>query len=196
MKRTAEVERETRETRVRVRVALDGTGRHDVRTGIGFFDHMLAQLAAHGLFDLEIAAEGDTHVDFHHTVEDVGIALGKAFHDALGDRAGIARYGHALVPMDEALAQAALDLSGRSHLSYEDGIGKGKVGEMDADLFREFFEAFCRSGALTLHVRVLSGRNAHHMVEAVFKSVARAFRAAVEPDPRRLGVVPSTKGAL
>jgi imidazoleglycerol-phosphate dehydratase len=196
MNRIAEVERNTKETRVKVRIGLDGTGRHEVSTGIGFFDHMLAQLAAHGLFDLNVAAEGDIHVDYHHTVEDVGIALGKALADALGDRVGIARYGAAVVPMDEALAQVALDLSGRSHLSYEDGLGKVKVGEMDVELIREFFEAFARSGLLTLHVRVLAGRNAHHVIEAVFKALARALRAATEADPRRVGVIPSTKGSL
>lgn len=196
MNRIAEVERNTKETRVKVRIGLDGTGRHEVSTGIGFFDHMLAQLAAHGLFDLDVVAEGDIHVDYHHTVEDVGIALGKALADALGDRVGIARYGAAVVPMDEALAQVALDLSGRSHLSYEDGLGKTKVGEMDVELIREFFEAFARTGLLTLHVRVLAGRNAHHVIEAVFKALARALRAATEADPRRAGVIPSTKGSL
>jgi imidazoleglycerol-phosphate dehydratase len=195
MGRVYDVNRTTKETSVRVCIDLDGQGRHDVATGIGFFDHMLCQLAAHGLFDLTIKAEGDTHVDFHHTVEDVGIALGQALAGALGERQGIRRYGDALAPMDEALAQVALDCSGRAHLTYEDNLPFGKVGEMDIELFREFFEAVARNGQLTLHARSLAGRNAHHVVEAVFKAFARALRQAVEIDPRRTGV-PSTKGTL
>ena len=195
MGRSYEVKRETNETGVRVRIDLDGTGTHQISTGIGFLDHMLTQIAAHGLFDLEIEAKGDTHVDFHHTVEDVGIALGQVIDGALGDRAGIRRYGEATIPMDEALAQVVIDCSGRAHLSYDDGLPFGKVGEMDIELFREFFEALVRTSQMTLHIRVFSGRNAHHAVEAIFKAVARALRRATESDPRRSGI-PSTKGAL
>ncbi len=195
MSRAFEVNRKTRETEVTLAVNLDGGGLQEVDTGIGFFDHMLCQLAAHGLLDLTVKAKGDTHVDFHHTVEDVGIALGQALAGALGDRAGIRRYGEATAPMDEALAKAALDCSGRAHLSYEDGLPHGKVGEMDIELFREFFEALVRNAQITLHVKVLAGRNAHHAIEAIFKAVARALREAVEADPRRTGI-PSTKGTL
>ncbi len=195
MNRTAELERATKETRVKVRLDLDGAGAHEIDTGIGFFDHMLCQLSAHGLFDLKIEALGDTHIDFHHTVEDVGITLGEAFDKALGDRSGITRYGFAVVPMDEALAQVAVDLSGRAHLSYDDTLKFGKVGAMDTELFREFFEAFVRASKFTLHVKAAEGRNAHHVIEAVFKAFARALRQASEKDPRRVGV-PSTKGNL
>lgn len=195
MTRTAEVERKTRETEIRVRLALDGAGSAEVDTGVGFLDHMLTHVAVHGFFDLAAAARGDLHVDFHHTVEDVGIALGEAVSRALGDRRGIARYGEATVPMDEALAQVVLDLSGRTHLSYDDGLAPGKVGEVDIELFREFFEAFARAAGATVHVRVTSGRNAHHVIEAVFKAFGRALDRATHPDPRRRGV-PSTKGSL
>jgi imidazoleglycerol-phosphate dehydratase len=194
--RSAEVERKTAETRVLVAVDLDGTGRCDVFTGVGFFDHMLTHVAVHGLTDLTVQAQGDLEVDAHHTVEDVGIALGQALNRTLGDRKGIARYGEATVPMDEALAHVALDLSGRSHLSYEDSLpAAGKVGTLDVELVREFFEAFVRNAGATLHVRVLAGRNAHHVVEAVFKAFGRALDAATRIDPRR-GGVPSTKGSL
>jgi imidazoleglycerol-phosphate dehydratase len=195
MSRNSLVERKTNETSVKITMNLDGVGNHTINTGVGFFDHMLAQLSAHGLIDLEVEATGDIHVDFHHTVEDVGIALGQGLREALGDMAGITRYGEATVPMDESLAQAVVDLSGRSHLVYDDTLGGGKVGEMDVELIREFFEAFVRNSNVTLHVRVLSGRNAHHVIEAIFKAVARALRIATEPDPRREGI-PSTKGTL
>lgn len=193
--RTADIVRKTAETEVRVLLTLDGTGLARVHTGVGFLDHMLTHVAVHGLMDLEVSATGDLHVDDHHTVEDVGIALGQAVQRALGERRGIVRYGEATVPMDEALAQAVLDLSGRAHLSYEDGLSPGKVGQVDTELFREFFEAFVRHSGTTLHVRVLAGRNAHHVVEAVFKAFGRALAAAVRHDPRRAGV-PSTKGSL
>ena len=195
MSRNTLVERKTNETSVKISLNLDGTGTHNIDTGVGFFDHMLGQLSAHGLIDLDVAATGDIHVDFHHTVEDVGIALGQGLREALGDMQGITRYGAATVPMDESLAQAVIDLSGRSHLVYDDTLDGGKVGEMDVELIREFFEAFVRNSNITLHVRVLAGRNAHHVIEAVFKAVARALRVAAEPDPRREGV-PSTKGTL
>lgn len=193
--RTACVERATKETEIRVSLDLDGTGRCEVSTGVGFFDHMLTHVAVHGLMDLAVAARGDLDVDGHHTVEDVGIALGQALRDALGDRAGIARYGDATVPMDEALAQVVLDLSGRPHLSYEDGLPPVQVGGFDAELSREFFEAFARTAGATAHVRVLAGRNAHHVLEAVFKAFGRALSAATRVDPRRTGI-PSTKGSL
>ncbi len=195
MSRVAEIVRKTNETSVRVVVDIDGTGKHTIDTGVGFFDHMLTQVAAHGLIDLTIEAQGDIHVDFHHTVEDVGIALGQALDKALGNREGITRYGNATVPMDEALAMAAVDLSGRCCLNYDDGLDSGKVGEADIELFREFFEAFVRNSNATVHIKATSGRNAHHVIEAVFKAFARAIRQAAEPDPRRTGV-PSTKGTL
>jgi len=195
MARLAEVTRKTKETDIRARLALDGSGAAQVRTGIGFLDHMLTHVAVHGFFDLTVEASGDLHVDFHHTVEDVGIALGQVLAQALGDRGGIARYGEATVPMDEALAQVILDLSGRTHVSYEDGLPLGKVGEVDIELFREFFEAFARSAGATIHVRVPAGRNAHHVIEAVFKAFARALDRATQKEPRRAGI-PSTKGSL
>lgn len=195
MERKAEISRKTAETEVAVRLDLDGTGKVDVQSGVGFLDHMLTHVGVHGLLDLAISAQGDLHVDDHHTVEDVGIALGKAVAEALGERKGIARYGEATVPMDEALAQVVLDLSGRPHLSYEDGLSERKIGTVDAELFREFFEAFARQGGVTVHVRVLAGRNSHHIAEAVFKAFGRALGAATRVDPRRRGV-PSTKGSL
>jgi len=195
MARASEVTRKTKETDIRVRLDLDGRGSAQVVTGVGFLDHMLTHVAVHGFFDLGVAAQGDLHVDFHHTVEDVGIALGQAVAQALGDRGGIARYGEATVPMDEALAQVALDLSGRTHLSYDDTLPPGKVGEVDVELFREFFEAFVRSAGATVHVRVPAGRNAHHVIEAVFKAFGRALDQATAPEPRRAGI-PSTKGSL
>ncbi len=195
MTRMAEVVRKTKETDIRLQLHLDGAGTATVRTGIGFLDHMLTHVAVHGFFDLTVEAAGDLHVDFHHTVEDVGISLGQALAKALGDRGGIARYGEATVPMDEALAQVVLDLSGRTHLSYEDGLPLGKVGEIDIELFREFFAAFARSAGATVHVRALAGRNAHHLIEAIFKAFARALDIAVRAEPRRKGI-PSTKGSL
>lgn len=199
MKRTtgrmAEIERKTAETEVRVSLSLDGSGRCEVGTGVGFLDHMLTHVAVHGLFDLSVAARGDLEVDSHHTVEDVGIALGHVLSKALGERKGIARFGEATAPMDEALAQVVVDLSGRPHLTYDDGLSPGRLGTLDIELVREFFEALVRNAGLTLHVRVLAGRNAHHVIEAVFKAFGRSLAAATRLDPRRSGV-PSTKGTL
>jgi imidazoleglycerol-phosphate dehydratase len=194
--RTGEVDRTTRETAIRVRVDLDGTGVAKVATGVGFFDHMLEQLGRHSLIDLTVDAEGDLHVDSHHTVEDVGIALGTALTRALGDKRGIRRYGWAAVPMEEALVLVALDLSGRPFLAFDAPVPTEQIGTYDPDLTEEFFMALTRSGGITLHVRLLSGRNSHHIVEGVFKAVARALRIAVEVDPRAGDEVPSTKGVL
>ena len=194
--RTGEVERTTKETAIRVSVDLDGTGVAKVATGVGFFDHMLEQLGRHSLVDLTIDAEGDLHVDSHHTVEDVGIALGTALTRALGDKRGIRRYGWAAVPMEEALVLVALDLSGRPFLAFDAPVPTEQIGTYDPDLTEEFFMALTRSGGITLHVRLLSGRNSHHIVEGVFKAVARALRIAVEVDPRGGDEVPSTKGIL
>jgi imidazoleglycerol-phosphate dehydratase len=194
--RTASVRRATSETDVAVTLALDGAGRADVATGIGFLDHMLTALARHALFDLEVAAKGDLHIDLHHTTEDVGLVLGQAFAEALGDKRGIRRYGQALIPMDEALAEVAIDVSGRPLLAWDVAFGAAKVGEMDTELFEEFFRAFATKAGVTLHVSRRAGRNAHHVAEACFKGLARALRMAVEPDPRALDAIPSTKGAL
>jgi imidazoleglycerol-phosphate dehydratase len=194
--RTGEVDRTTKETAIRVRVDLDGTGVAKVATGVGFFDHMLEQLGRHSLIDLTVDAEGDLHVDSHHTVEDVGIALGTALTRALGDKRGIRRYGWAAVPMEEALVLVALDLSGRPFLAFDAPVAAEQIGTYDPDLTEEFFMALTRSGGITLHVRLLSGRNSHHIVEGVFKAVAKALRIAVEVDPRAADQVPSTKGIL
>ena len=194
--RTGEVERRTKETAIRLSVDLDGTGMAKVGTGVGFFDHMLEQLGRHSLIDLAVDAEGDLHVDSHHTVEDVGIALGTALTQALGDKRGIRRYGWAAVPMEEALVLVALDLSGRPFLAFDAAVPAEQIGNYDPDLTEEFFMALTRSGGITLHVRLLSGRNSHHIVEGVFKAVAKALRIAVEVDPRVAGEVPSTKGVL
>lgn len=193
--RKAHVERQTRETRVEVALDLDGAGRLEVATGVGFFDHMLELLGKHALFDLRVAATGDTHVDAHHTVEDVGICLGQALAQALGDKRGIRRFGHASVPMDEALAEASLDLSGRPLLVFRGEFPTEKTGEFDAQLAEEFLRALVANAAATLHVRLHSGKNTHHVVEAIFKATARALREAVERDPRVSGI-PSTKGIL
>ena len=194
--RRAEIARDTSETSIRLSVMLDGTGQARVATGVGFFDHMLTALARHGMLDLEVAAKGDLHIDFHHTVEDVGIVLGQAVRRALGDKRGIARYGHALVPMDEALAEAALDISGRPFLAWNVAFQRAKIGEFDTELVEEFFRAFAFNAGITLHVTLKAGTNAHHVAEACFKALARALRIAVEPDPRAAGVIPSTKGVL
>jgi imidazoleglycerol-phosphate dehydratase len=194
--RTGEVERTTKETAIRLSVDLDGTGVAKVATGVGFFDHMLEQLGRHSLIDLAVDAEGDLQVDAHHTVEDVGIALGTALTQALGDKRGIRRYGWAAVPMEEALVLAALDLSGRPLLAFDAPVPAEQIGNYDPDLTEEFFMALTRSGGITLHVRLLSGRNSHHIVEGVFKAVAKALRTAVEVDPRAGDEVPSTKGVL
>ncbi len=193
--RKADVSRETSETRLSVRIDLDGTGAHSCQTGVGFFDHMLDQLARHSLIDIEIRASGDLHVDDHHTVEDVGIALGRALAEALGDKSGIRRYGSCHLAMDEALVRAALDLSGRPFLVWKVDFPTAKIGAFDTELVREFFTAFAMNGRLTLNVARLDGENSHHIAEATFKAVAQALRAAVEPDPRASGV-PSTKGTL
>lgn len=194
--RSATVDRATRETRISATVDLDGTGRSDIQTGVGFLDHMLDQLARHGLFDLTIRAEGDLHIDFHHTTEDVGITLGQAFAKALGDRRGIQRYGEAHVPMDEALSRVAVDISARPYLVWDVRFTRDKLGEMDTELFREWFHAFAQNAGLTLHVANLYGENNHHIVESCFKALARALRAATEIDSRRPDAVPSTKGTL
>jgi len=194
--RSATVDRATRETRISATVDLDGTGRSDIRTGVGFLDHMLDQLARHGLFDLTVRAEGDLHIDFHHTTEDVGITLGQAFAKALGDRRGIQRYGEAHVPMDEALSRVAVDISARPYLVWDVRFTRDKLGEMDTELFREWFHAFAQNAGLTLHVANLYGENNHHIVESCFKALARALRAATAIDSRRPDAVPSTKGTL
>lgn len=194
--RKASVRRGTSETALSVELSLDGTGTHDNQTGVGFFDHMLDQLAQHALLDLRVRAEGDLHIDDHHTVEDVGIALGRALAEALGDKRGIRRYGACLLPMDEALVQAALDLSGRPFLVWTVEFPSAKIGTFDSELVREFFTAVAMNARLTLHVKCLEGANSHHIAEACFKAVAQALRTAVEPDPRAAGGVPSTKGTL
>jgi imidazoleglycerol-phosphate dehydratase len=194
--REASIARKTTETEIDVRIRLDGEGRYSVSTGVGFLDHMLEQLARHGLVDLEVAAKGDLHIDAHHTTEDTGIAVGQAVSAALGDRKGIRRYGHAYVPMDEALVRVALDLSNRPYLIWHVEMPTEKLGIMDTELFREWFQAFSQHAGATLHVECLYGTNTHHIVEACFKALARALRAAMEIDPRRSDAVPSTKGSL
>jgi imidazoleglycerol-phosphate dehydratase len=194
--RKAEIVRKTSETDIRLTIDLDGTGAHRIATGVGFFDHMLAQLARHALIDIELAAKGDTHIDDHHTVEDCGIALGQALAQALGDKRGIRRYGHSVLPMDDARIEAALDLSGRPYLVWDCSFAAPKIGSFDTELVREFFQAFASHGGITLHVTKAAGINAHHIAEAAFKAVARALRMAVEPDPRGAGAIPSTKGTL
>jgi len=196
MQRTAEVQRDTKETQIRVRVDLDGTGRSQLATGIGFFDHMLDQIARHGLIDLEIEARGDLHIDGHHTVEDVGITLGIAFAKAVGDKKGITRYGHAYVPLDEALSRVVVDFSGRPGLHMHVPFKAGMIGAFDTQLTYEFFQGFVNHAGVTLHIDNLKGENAHHQCETVFKAFARALRMALAADPRSAGVVPSTKGSL
>ena len=194
--REATVTRKTAETEISVTLDLDGTGRHDCRTGVGFFDHMLDQLARHSLIDLTVAARGDLHIDDHHTVEDTGIALGQALAKALGDKRGIRRYGAFLLAMDDAQIRCALDLSGRPYLVWNVDFPTAAIGRFDTELVREFFQALSTHAGITLHVDRLPGINSHHIAEAAFKSVARALREAVEPDPRMAGALPSTKGAL
>ena len=196
MARTATVTRVTNETDISLTLNLDGSGMAEVDTGIGFLDHMLTALARHALFDLTIRAAGDLQIDCHHTTEDVGIVLGRAFAQAIGDKRGIRRFGHALVPMDEALAEAAVDISGRPFLAWQVPFERQRIGEMDTDLFEEFFRAFATNAAVTLHLTRRAGHNAHHVAEACFKAAARALRCASEPDPRGAGTIPSTKGAL
>ncbi|MEW5729489.1 MAG: imidazoleglycerol-phosphate dehydratase HisB [Pseudomonadota bacterium] len=194
--RQASIERKTTETTVTATVDLDGTGRYTVATGIGFLDHMLEQLSRHSLIDLAVSADGDLHIDFHHTTEDSGITVGQAVAKALGDRKGIRRYGSALVPMDETLVRVALDLSNRPYLVWKVAFVRDKVGDMDTELFKEWFQAFAQAAGATLHVECLYGENNHHIVEACFKALARALREAVEIDPRKADAVPSTKGTL
>lgn len=194
--RKAEVARNTLETQIAVRINIDGSGRSRLATGIGFFDHMLDQVARHGMFDLEIEAQGDLHIDAHHTVEDVGITLGQALVKALGDKKGVRRYGHAYVPLDEALSRVVVDLSGRPGLEYDVDYVRGLVGGFDVDLIHEFFQGFVNHAQVTLHIENLKGANAHHQAETIFKAFGRALRMAVEPDPRAQGVLPSTKGTL
>ncbi|MBY0430316.1 MAG: imidazoleglycerol-phosphate dehydratase HisB, partial [Rhodospirillales bacterium] len=194
--RQATVERLTKETEIRVQVNLDGTGQYDVRTGVGFLDHMLEQLSRHSLIDLTVRAKGDTHIDCHHVTEDSGIAIGEAITRALGDRRGITRYGSALIPMDETLTRIALDLSNRPYLVWKVLFSRDKLGEMDTELFKEWFQAFAQAAGVTLHVENLYGENNHHIVESCFKALARALRQAVEIDPRKADAVPSTKGVL
>lgn len=195
MARTAMIERQTGETDIQIWLDLDGTGDCEISTGVGFFDHMLNALGRHSLLDLKVSCEGDTWVDDHHTVEDVGIALGQALRTALGDKAGIRRFGDVCVPLDEALVLASIDISGRGELYWDVPIGPDKVGSFDTELGHEFFAGLARDAGITLHLRELCGENAHHILEAAFKAFARALRAAVEPDPRVTGI-PSTKGVL
>lgn len=194
--RSASIARKTRETAIDVQLGLDGTGTRRIATGIGFFDHMLDQLAKHALLDLDLEARGDLHIDAHHTVEDTGLALGRAIAEALGDRAGITRYGHALIPMDETLTRVALDISGRPYLVWKVTFSQPRLGDMDTELFRDFFQALAQEGGITLHVETVYGTNNHHIIESAFKGLARALRDAVSLDPRMAGQIPSTKGTL
>ena len=194
--RTADVERNTKETQIRVRLNLDGKGVAKLATGIPFLEHMLDQVARHGMLDLDIAAKGDLHIDAHHTVEDIGIALGQAFAKAIGDKSGVRRFGHAYVPLDEALSRVVIDCSGRPGLTYNVKFTRALIGEFDADLVHEFFQGFVNHAQVTLHVDNLRGDNAHHQCETMFKAFARALRMAAEPDARASGSVPSTKGTL
>ncbi|MCC6467563.1 MAG: imidazoleglycerol-phosphate dehydratase HisB [Alphaproteobacteria bacterium] len=194
--RQARVERSTKETKIAAAVNLDGAGKYSVKTGIGFLDHMLEQLSRHSLIDLEVEAKGDLHIDFHHTTEDTGIVIGQAVAKALGERLGIRRYGDALIPMDETLTRVALDVSNRPYLIWKVKFTKPKLGEMDTELFKEWFQAFAQAAGITLHVENLYGENSHHIVESCFKGLARALRQAIEPDPRQAGAVASTKGVL
>lgn len=194
--RRATIQRKTKETEIAVSVCLDGTGKSSVSTGVGFFDHMLDQIARHALFDLEISAKGDLHIDDHHTVEDVGIVLGQALRQALGDRAGIRRYAAAFVPMDEALTRAALDLSGRPFLVFEAQFPTAKIGTFDTELVREFFQALAGNCGANVHIDNIRGANSHHIAESCFKALARALHDAVEVDPRQSDAIPSTKGVL
>lgn len=194
--RTATVGRRTKETNISATVNLEGTGAYDIATGVGFLDHMLEQLARHGLVDIILKAKGDLHIDQHHTTEDSGIVLGQAFAKALGDKAGITRYASCYVPMDETLTRVAVDVSGRPFLVWKVNFSRSKIGEMDTELFREWFQAFAQNAGITLHVENLYGENNHHIAETCYKGLARALRSAVAPDPRQAGRVPSTKGTL
>ena len=194
--RTATVTRETLETQIEVEINLDGTGKGEFETGVPFLEHMLDQVARHGMVDLKINAKGDNHIDDHHTVEDIGITLGQAFAKALADKKGIRRYGHAYVPLDEALSRVVIDFSGRPGLEYETEYPRSTIGDFDVDLFGEFFQGFVNHAQVTLHIDNLKGKNAHHIAETIFKALGRAVRMAIEPDPRMAGVMPSTKGSL
>jgi imidazoleglycerol-phosphate dehydratase len=194
--RQAQVTRNTLETQIEVRLNLDGSGKSKLATGVGFFDHMLDQVARHGMLDLEVEAKGDLHIDAHHTVEDVGITVGQAFTKAIGDKKGVRRYGHAYVPLDEALSRVVIDLSGRPGLEYSVDYARGLIGEFDVDLVHEFFQGFVNHASVTLHIDNLKGRNAHHQAETIFKAFGRALRMAVELDARASGILPSTKGSL
>ncbi|MBA4099083.1 MAG: imidazoleglycerol-phosphate dehydratase HisB [Rhodospirillum sp.] len=194
--RTGTVDRKTKETSISVAVDLDGSGRSQIATGIGFLDHMLDQLSRHSLIDLKVEAKGDLHIDFHHTTEDTGICIGEAVAKALGDRTGIRRWGEATVPMDETLTRVALDASNRPYLIWKVSFSKPKLGEMDTELFKEWFQAFAQNAGLTLHIENLYGENNHHIVESCFKGLARALRQAIEIDPRKSDAIPSTKGVL
>ena len=194
--RTAKISRKTKETDIQVEICLDGTGIADISTGIGFFDHMLEQIARHSLMDIKVAAVGDLHIDHHHTVEDVGIALGKALREALGDLRGINRYADVHLPMDETLSRVAIDISGRAFLVFRTKFHRSKIGEFDTQLVREFFQAFAMNGGMTLHVETLYGENDHHIAESCFKALARAVKSAVTIDPKQKDAIPSTKGVL
>jgi imidazoleglycerol-phosphate dehydratase len=194
--RTAQVERNTLETQIKIDINLDGTGKASFTTGVPFLDHMLDQVARHGLIDLNIVAHGDLEIDAHHTVEDIGITLGQAFSKALGDKKGIVRYGHSYVPLDEALSRVVIDFSGRPGLFYEVEYSRSMIGSFDVDLFREFFQGFVNHANVSLHIDNLKGRNAHHIAETIFKALGRALRMAITADPRMAGIMPSTKGSL
>ncbi|MCB5188397.1 imidazoleglycerol-phosphate dehydratase HisB [Methylobacillus caricis] len=194
--RNAEVSRNTLETKIAVSINLDGTSISRLNSGVGFFDHMLDQIVRHGMMDIMVECQGDLHIDAHHTVEDVGIALGQAFSQALGDKKGIRRYAHAYVPLDEALSRVVLDISGRPGLDFNVEFTRARIGEFDVDLVREFFQGFVNHAGITLHIDNLRGKNAHHQAETIFKAFGRALRAAVELDPRMVGIMPSTKGSL
>jgi imidazoleglycerol-phosphate dehydratase len=196
MTRTADIKRETKETQIRVRLDLDGSGSATIATGIGFFDHMLDSFARHGGFDLEVETKGDLHIDMHHTVEDTGIVLGQALHAALDGFKGVRRFGHAYIPMDETLTRCAVDLSNRPYLVWRVAFSRPKVGEMDTELFKEFHHAFAMNAGACVHLETLYGENSHHIAESGFKALARALRVAVEPDPKTAGRAPSTKGVL
>ena len=194
--RNATVERSTLETQISVSLNLDGSGQSDLSSGLGFLDHMLDQIARHGMMDLTIKAKGDLHIDAHHTVEDIGISLGQAFAKAIGDKKGIRRYGHAYVPLDEALSRVVIDISGRPEMEFDVKFSRALIGEFDVDLIHEFFQGFVNHAMITLHIDNLRGNNSHHQAETVFKAFGRALRMAIEPDPRMSGVMPSTKGTL
>jgi len=196
MQRTAQIERNTLETQIRVEINLDGDGNASFDTGLPFLEHMLDQVARHGMIDLDIKAQGDLHIDGHHTVEDIGITLGQALSKALGDKRGVRRYGHAYVPLDEALSRVVLDLSGRPGIEFHVDFPRGQIGGFDSELFFEFFQGFVNHAGVTLHADCLRGRNAHHIAETLFKAFGRALRMALEPDPRMAGILPSTKGSL